>query len=223
MRAPRLVSFFFVLVLAASCGGKIDGGDGDGGGGDAGGDATGDTSVCAPLGAACNVSVDCCKGACVAGSCSEGPPPSCLPDGAKCSTAAECCSPSCVDGVCGLPEPPPCKPDGVPCQSAGECCSSSCTDDVCGGTVVIDGGVSCASSSTKKCDQCVASFCCQEMIDCGNETSCSSWLACVQSCEQKGGSAFACTQNGCGGPPTPTSSALYGCAQQDCATQCTAD
>jgi hypothetical protein len=255
MRASGLVFFGSLLVaIAASCGGKMDGGT-DGGGTDGGGDANTDSPACQPLGGACKVSVDCCYGFCAGGQCATtppscspdfakcasssqccsglcdpqagycqpgGPPPPCEPDGAACSSSGQCCSFACVGGSCAPAPPPPCNPDGAPCSVSGDCCSLVCGGNVCGGTVV-DGGIGCGTTSNKQCDQCVAGFCCQQMSACESNTQCSSWLSCVQGCEQKGYSAFWCTQNACGGPSTPMGSALYSCAQTNCGAQCTKD
>ena len=224
---------FFFLVLAASCGGKIDDGGTDGGV-DSGPDSS---PICKPMGSACNVSVDCCTGVCVQGVCAtQPPPPKCMPDGAKCSANAQCCSMDCTSGgYCNGPQPPPpCKPDGVGCFGAAECCSYDCTNGICGGAPPppidagppppIDGGIGCATTSNKKCDYCVAASCCSQMVSCENDPTCSNWLSCVQGCEQKGFSAFTCTgYNYCGSATGSTEYALYSCAQAYCGQPCTVD
>lgn len=106
-----------------------------------------------------------------------------------------------------------------------------CSAGLCGQFIEVDGGlIPCWSTSNKLCDQCVAQnccvlqACCQNLLPCGgNDGACSQWLDCVQSCEQKGYSAFWCTQNVCGAPSSSTETSLYSCAQSSCATQCTKD
>ena len=188
--------------------------------------------TCTPDYAKCSTSSQCCSQSCDPnGYCAPNTAPPCAPEGAPCGSSSQCCSLVCGGGVCGggPPPPPPCKPDGVPCGSPGECCSSVCNGaGLCG--VIFDGGpsvdsgpIACGSTSNKLCDQCVAKSCCPQMVSCGNDSTCSQWLGCVQSCEQKGYSAFWCTQNACGAPSTSAESALYTCAQQYCSTPCTTD
>jgi hypothetical protein len=248
MRALGLTFFFF--AIAAGCGGKIDGGI-DGGidsgvdspsckpassacsasaeccSGDClGGVCSSMPPTCSPDYAKCGSSAECCSGICdpQMGYCQPGgPPPPCEPDGMSCGSASDCCSAICSSGYCGGVPPPGCNPDGASCQVPYDCCSGVCSNHVCGG-IVIDGGVSCASTSNKQCDQCVATYCCQQMVSCGNDATCSNWLSCVQGCEQKGYSAFTCSQyNYCGGPSSTTETALYSCAKQYCPSQCQTD
>jgi hypothetical protein len=188
-----------LLTLLAACGGRID--DGDDSGVDAGPDAKSDVIMKPDT---------------------SPPPPPCEPDTAQCKSASQCCSGMCNFGACGPPPPPPpppCKPDGVSCASDVECCSNAC-NGTCGGTTV-----GCATSSTKKCDQCVAMSCCNEMIACNGDAMCSTWLSCVQNCEQQNQSAFTCSkpQSQCGPPSNTTESALFSCAQQSCGSPCTVD
>ncbi|HSQ62488.1 MAG TPA: hypothetical protein VLM85_04715 [Polyangiaceae bacterium] len=195
--------------------------------------------TCTPDYAKCSTSSQCCSQFCdpQTGFCepSSPPPPPCQPDGTPCGSSSQCCSLVCNAGTCQPPPPPPppCKPDGWSCISAGECCSSVCGGNVCG-AIVVDGGpivdsgpIACGSTSNKVCDQCVAKSCCPQMVSCGNDSTCSQWLGCVQSCEQKGNSAFWCMQYACGSPSTSAEaalySALYTCAQQYCSTPCTTD
>src|SRR5947209_4404124 len=126
------------LLVLAACGGRID--DGTDASVDAAADSKGDV-IMTP---------------------DTSPPPPCEPNGVACGSPKQCCSNVCSMGKCGGPTPPPsCKPDGVPCATDAECCSA-----VCNGTCGIS--VACATSSTKKCDQCVAMSCCKPMIDCQN-------------------------------------------------------
>ena len=191
--------------------------------------------TCVPDYGKCSTSAQCCSQLCnqQTGSCEPNtpPPPPCEPDGTPCGTSSQCCSQVCSGGYCmgGPPPPPACKPDGYSCVSAGECCSAVCNGGLCGaifvdaGPIVDSGPIACGSTSNKLCDQCVAQSCCPQMVSCGNDAPCNQWLSCVQSCEQKGYSAFWCTQNACGAPSTPTESGLYSCAQQYCSTPCTKD
>ncbi|HSQ62489.1 MAG TPA: hypothetical protein VLM85_04720 [Polyangiaceae bacterium] len=251
MHSPRLGLFVAFSVVAAACGGKID--DGTDSGVDSGTDSPSPPPACKPLGGSCNVTSDCCDSTCVGGVCtaappctpdyvtcstsskccsqicdatgycapSSPPPPPCEPDGAPCGSSSQCCSQLCGGGYCGGVQPPQCQPDGYACVSAGECCSNVC-NNFCG-AASLDGGPGCAPASTKLCDQCVALSCCAPWQTCIGTYGCGTWLACVINCQQKGYSAFWCTQNACGAPSTSEESALYACAQQFCSTQCTKD
>ncbi len=251
MFSPRL-GFLLALSAVAACGGKIDVGTDSGvdSGADApspppvcqppggacnvAGDCCSSLCVggvcatppsCTPDYVTCSTSSQCCSQICDStGYCAptSPPPPPCEPDGVPCSSSSQCCSLGCSGGYCGGVKPPPCQPNGTACSSAGACCSSSCNGNVCGG-VGPDGGPTCSPPSNKSCDQCVAQSCCPQMDSCIGTNDCVSWLACVLNCEQKGYSAFACTQNTCGAPANATQSALYTCAQQYCATQCAKD
>ncbi len=84
--------------------------------------------------------------------------------------------------------------------------------------------VGCATTSNKKCDMCVAQSCCSQEVACENDATCSSWLNCIQKCEQQNLSAFTCSSTSyCSPPSTVAEKALYGCAQQLCSSQCTVD
>jgi hypothetical protein len=113
------------------------------------------------------------------------------------------------------PPPPSCKPDGTTCASDAECCTN-----VCFGTCGVQ--VACATTSTKKCDVCIADNCCKEFLDCGNDAACSKWLGCVQDCEQQGQSGFNCAKVTCGVSGS-AEGALYNCAQQSCGNTCSVD
>jgi len=204
----------FALLVAVSCGGKISDGD-------AGVDG-GDSAACVPLGGACTVSIDCCTGDVCLGNVCTDQPPTCVPDGAKCSASAPCCFGTCQSGICSSkgPPPPTCSPDDAPCNAPSDCCSQLCTDHVCG---PLDAGAGCGIGSTKACDQCVATSCCSSMAVCVHATACASWFDCVQTCEQQGESAFACTQGTCGPPTTSEEQTLYVCAQNACGPECTKD
>jgi len=187
-----------LLCAAASCGGKIDDGT-DASTSDGGVDAKSDVAMKPDT------------------SPPPPPPPSCEPDSFPCKSPTECCSNMCNLGMCG-PPPPPCKTDGTPCSSDTECCSNAC-DGTCGTQI------GCATTSNKKCDLCVAANCCKDMVACQGDATCSTWLSCVQSCEQQGQSAFACSQaqTTCGPPSGVAEDALFKCAQQFCGSACTVD
>lgn len=190
-----------LLICAAACGGRID--DGTDASVDAGGSDSKSDVIMKPDTAP-----------------PPPPPPPCEPDSFPCSTASDCCSKSCFKGTCGVPPPPPppCKPDGASCSSDVECCSNVC-NGTCGAPI------GCATTSNKKCDLCVASSCCKEMIGCQGDAACSTWLSCVQNCEQQGQSAFACSQvqGTCGPPSGNAENLLYKCAQTSCGNSCTVD
>ena len=192
----RLLELLLLCAVAA-CGGKIDDGT-DASTGDGGVDAKSDV-IMKP---------------------DTSPPPTCSPDSFPCKSASECCSNFCSGGVCGVPPPPPppCKADGTPCSSDVECCSN-----VCNGTCGTQ--IGCATTSNKKCDICIAANCCKPYIDCGNDPTCSTWLSCVQNCEQQNQSAMACStpQSQCGGPQNTTENALFKCGQQFCNSPCSVD
>ena len=182
---------------------------------------------CEPDGVPCGSPSQCCSQVCNGGGTCGAPPPPCEPYGAPCGSFSQCCSQVCSGGQCAPTSS--CQGNGAPCASASDCCSNVCSNSLCGG-IALDGGPLCGTTSNKLCDQCVAQnccipqICCLNMASCGvNDSVCSQWLACVQSCEQKGHSAFWCTQNACGAPSTSEESALYTCAQQFCSTQCTKD
>ncbi len=247
MRASKRLACSLAFCAAAACGGVIDTGD-SGPGVDSGADVVAHDSppfckpdgqlcgapneccakdcnlngvcgTCVPDTGKCTDSSQCCSQLCNIGNCVPNAPPPCLPPGAPCTSPSQCCANQCsLNGTCGggPPPPPPCQPSGTTCTSSPECCSNTCVNNICA-------NVSCGTSSTKLCDQCVNKFCCGQWVGCTNDTTCTAWLSCIQSCEQNGFSAFACTQNKCGPPVSPTENALYLCAQQNCNTQCTTD
>ncbi|HVJ94131.1 MAG TPA: hypothetical protein VM580_30290, partial [Labilithrix sp.] len=75
-----------------------------------------------------------------------------LPPNTVCASSADCCGNPCIDNKCATTE---CAPRGSACTIAADCCAglpctipAGSTDGVCGGSVLPDGGVTDAGTST---------------------------------------------------------------------------
>ncbi|HSQ62487.1 MAG TPA: hypothetical protein VLM85_04710 [Polyangiaceae bacterium] len=229
MRSLRLgLLAVAVSILAAACGGKIDGGTSSGV--DSGTDSqSGPPASCKPQGGPCASDYDCCMGTCVGGACTGGT--SCAPTGAKCSTAAPCCSHLCdqVSGFCAPSAPlPNCRPDGAPCGSPLECCTQTCIGNVCGGKApppsCQPAGLPCFGQG-KCCKMCLGDVCGEPTSDggpfvcpttsnklcdqCVGQACCGEMLNCgtYSSCSQWLACIHQCEQQG---------NTAFACAQNTC-------
>ena len=219
--AMRLVMFpcavLIGLAAAPSCGGLVNRSTGDS---DAGGDGV--ATDAAPGADGGHVSsLDGSQG---------WPDGQCFPDLAGCTEGTQCCAGTCTGGQCAAGSRT-CLPDGLGCQHPAQCCSQTCAD-VCGAVpaeasladvaVGDAGGTICTVGSTT-CDACLSSACCAQVEACKNDAVCTKALQCLTSCEQNGGSGFACAQGQCSAPADQFTTNLFTCGSQKCLSPCYSD
>lgn len=85
---------------------------------------TSDALTCAPIGASCALTSDCCSTRCVGSVCVSA---GCEKVGATCSVGNDCCGGVCTASVCVAVAG--CAPTGEICTSGAECCSRTCAID----------------------------------------------------------------------------------------------
>lgn len=204
------------LVAAPSCGGLVEGTTGASDAGPAGtaGDATDGTDGHGPT---------------LDGS-REWPDGQCFPDLAGCTDGAECCTGVCTEGQCAASSRT-CLPDGLGCQHPAQCCSQTCAG-LCG-AVPAEGGLAdvapgdtgsplCAVGATT-CDACLATACCAQIEACRGDAVCAKAIECLTTCEQNGGSGFACAEGQCSTPADQFTTNLFTCGSQECLSPCYSD
>lgn len=169
---------------------------------------------CVPDGYPCGDAGACCSAACTGGVCGTGA--ACSIGGAPCTNADECCSRVCTAGECvGLtPFSPPqdCVGAGDVCQTGAPCCYGGCVSGYCTYCPYL--------FATGACDECVAGACCDKLADCFDDPTCKSFLQCIVSCEQNGGSGADCATEPCAAGEDATSIALTPCFTSSCASSC---
>jgi hypothetical protein len=203
---------------SGSSGGSSSGVSGSGSGvsGSSSGGASGSSSGgCQVDGVPCIAATQCCSGTCDNQVC--GGPVTCLADGSTCSSGPQCCSGFCSHGACSGPTPT-CVPDGGPCKVPADCCNGSCVANVCQGPTPPP--VCVPSSNANLCDQCLAKGCCQQVVACESDPTCSKAQACFDGCYAGAGTGGSCAQKCNATFPSAAGNALFQCAAQSCLSVC---
>jgi hypothetical protein len=142
---------------------------------------------CAPAGAICSVSGDCCSASCVSGTCQTA---CCVSPGAGCSQNADCCSGACSFGVCQAA----CAPTGSSCAGGNDCCGAAGASGNCVGNVC---GITC-SPGFANCDGSI-----------GNGCECAGNLCCGGACEPVHVNGLGQSFDDCSAPGVPGTASTY--------------
>jgi len=102
--------------------------------------------------------------------------------------------------------------------SGGEVADSTCTGS--GGTWTTANATACNAPYASGCDMCLATHCCQFVMDCYDNPTCTKFIQCFNTCFAMGTSGATC-ESTCGGQDyTAETGSLEMCAESSCATEC---